>query len=51
MDWLTRVSQRPGVARGVAYGVPPGEEEQWSEERKAQYRRSGSKITKPASDD
>ena len=51
MDWLSRVRQRPGVARGVAYGVPPGEEEQWSEERKAQYRRNGSKITAPASQD
>jgi GST-like protein len=51
MDWLTRVRQRPGVSRGVAYGVPLGEEENWSEERKAQYRRSGSKITNPASED
>ena len=51
MDWLTRVRQRPGVSRGVAQGAPPGEEEHWSEERKAQYRRSGSKITNPASDD
>ena len=50
MEWLTRVRQRSGVKRGVAYGVPPGEGEKWSKERKDQYRRSGSKITNPASD-
>jgi len=50
LDWLVRVRQRPGVARGITYGVPAGEEDKWSEERKAQYRRNGSQITNPAPD-
>ena len=42
--WVDRVRARPGVARGLAYGVPESEIDQWSEQRKAQYRRSGSSI-------
>ena len=41
LDWVNRVRARPGVERGIAYGVPAGEIDQWSEERKAQYRRNG----------
>jgi GST-like protein len=44
MDWLKRVRARPGVGRGLAHGVPPDEVDQWSEERKALYRRSGASI-------
>ena len=47
VDWVTRVRARPGVARGIAYGVPEDEIDQWSDERKAQYRNSGAKITNP----
>ena len=49
LDWVNRVRARPGVERGIAYGVPAGEIDQWSEERKAQYRRNGAQIANPAS--
>ncbi|MEM7101197.1 MAG: glutathione S-transferase N-terminal domain-containing protein [Pseudomonadota bacterium] len=42
--WVDRVRARPGVARGLAYGVPKDEIDQWSEERKAQYRNGGATI-------
>ena len=51
MDWINRVRARPGVERGIAYGVPAGEIDQWSEERKAQYRRNGAQIANPANQD
>ena len=51
MDWVNRVRARPGVERGIAYGVPAGEIDQWSEERKAQYRRNGAQIANPANQD
>ena len=43
-----RVRQRPGVGRGIAYGVPADEIDRWSPERRAQYRRNGSQITNPS---
>lgn len=49
LDWVNRVRARPGVERGIAYGVPAGEIDQWSEERKAQYRRNGAQIANPTS--
>ena len=51
LDWVNRVRARPGVERGIAYGVPAGEIDQWSEERKAQYRRNGAQIASPANQD
>lgn len=51
LDWVNRVRARPGVERGIAYGVPAGEIDQWSEERKAQYRRNGAQIANPANQD
>ena len=51
LDWVNRVRSRPGVERGIAYGVPAGEIDQWSEERKAQYRRNGAQIANPANQD
>ena len=47
VDWVNRVRARPGVERGIAYGVPAGEIDQWSAERKAQYRKNGSQIANP----
>lgn len=44
MAWIDRVRARPGVGRGLAYGVPEGEVDQWSEERKAQYAKGGASI-------
>lgn len=51
LDWVNRVRARPEVERGIAYGVPAGEIDQWSEERKAQYRRNGAQIANPANQD
>ena len=42
--WIDRVRARPAVERGLAYGVPEDEIDQWSEARKARYRRSGASI-------
>lgn len=44
MAWVDRVRARPGVERGLAYGVPKDEVDQWSDERKAQTTRGGASI-------
>ncbi|MEE2785601.1 MAG: glutathione binding-like protein [Pseudomonadota bacterium] len=44
VNWIKRVRARPGVERGLSYGVPKDEIDQWSEERKAQYRKGGASI-------
>ena len=44
MEWVDRVRARPAVERGLAYGVPKEEIDQWSEERKARTAKSGSSI-------
>lgn len=44
MDWVGRVRARPGVERGIAYGVPKDEVDQWSSERKASYAKGGASI-------
>ena len=44
MEWVDRVRTRPGVERGLGYGVPKDEIDQWSEERKARTARSGASI-------
>ena len=44
VEWVDRVRARPGVERGLGYGVPKEEIDQWSEERKARTARSGSTI-------
>jgi GST-like protein len=42
--WIARVRARPGVERGLAYGVPEDEIDQWSAARKDRYRKSGASI-------
>ncbi len=42
--WLERVRNRPGVRRGIAYGAPEGETEQWSEDTKKRYANMGAGI-------
>jgi GST-like protein len=42
--WVDRVRARPGVERGLAYGVPKDEVDQWSEARKAQVAAAGSTM-------
>ena len=44
VNWITRVRARPAVERGLAYGVPKDEIDQWSAERKAQYAKGGASI-------
>jgi GST-like protein len=43
-DWVKRVRARPGVGRGLSYGVPTDEIDQWSAKRKAAVAASGSII-------
>lgn len=44
VDWVARVRSRPGVERGISWGVPKDEIDKWSKERKAQYAKGGSSI-------
>ena len=44
MAWIDRVRARPGVARGLAYGVPEGEIDKWSKARRESYARGGASI-------
>lgn len=46
--WVDRVRARPGVERGLAYGVPKQEIDQWSEARKAQVAAGGSSMAATA---
>lgn len=48
VDWVHRVRARPGVGRGLAYGVPKDEIDQWSKDRKADYARGGASIASNA---
>ncbi len=42
--WVDRVRARPAVERGLKYGFPEGEVDQWSQETKARYAKGGSSI-------
>ena len=42
--WVDRVRARPAVERGLAYGVPADEIDQWSKERKNSYANGGASI-------
>jgi GST-like protein len=42
--WVDRVRARPGVGRGLAYGVPKEEVDQWSAARKAKVAAGGSAM-------
>ncbi len=44
MSWIERVRARPGVGRGLAYGVPEDEIDSWSKERRESYARGGASI-------
>ncbi|MCV6620247.1 MAG: glutathione binding-like protein [Cellvibrionaceae bacterium] len=45
LAWLKRLRSRPAFERGLAYGAPEGEVDQWSEETKARYAKAGNKIS------
>ncbi len=42
--WLKRIRARPAVERGLAYGAPAGETDQWSEDTKKRYAAGGASI-------
>ena len=44
MEWVDRVRARPGVGRGLAYGVPESEIDQWSADRKKTYAAGGASM-------
>ena len=45
MAWIDRVRARPAVERGLSWGVPKNEIDQWSAKRKADYAKSGASIS------
>ena len=44
MEWVRRCRARPGVERGISFGVPTDEIDRFSQERRAQYRQGGAGI-------
>ncbi|GAA6151599.1 glutathione S-transferase family protein [Pseudoteredinibacter isoporae] len=46
LGWLKRLRARPAFERGLAYGAPEGEVDQWSEKTKARYAQAGNRISK-----
>ena len=44
LAWMKRMRARPGVGRGLAWGAPEGEVDQWSESTKARYAKGGASI-------
>lgn len=44
MAWLDRVRARPAVGRGLAYGAPKDQVDQWSKDRKSKYARIGASM-------
>ena len=44
MAWIDRVRARPAVERGLSYGMPKDEIDQWSEKRKKETAASGAII-------
>ncbi len=44
VDWVNRVRARPGVERGISFGVPKEEIDKFSAERRAQYKKGGGSI-------
>jgi len=48
VDWVHRVRARPGVERGISFGVPKDEIDKFSKERRQQYRQNGAGIASNA---
>ena len=44
MDWLKRVRSRPGVERGISFGVPKAEIDTFSKDRRESYTNDGGNI-------
>ena len=49
VDWVHRVRARPGVERGISFGVPKDEIDKFSKERREQYKRNGGSIASNSS--
>jgi GST-like protein len=44
VDWLKRVRARPGVDRGLKYGIPKDEVDTWSSETRKRYAKMGASM-------
>lgn len=44
VDWVKRVRARPGVERGISFGVPKDEIDKFSQERRERYKQNGGGI-------
>lgn len=44
VDWVHRIRARPGVERGISFGVPEDEIDKFSKERRKQYKKGGDGI-------
>ena len=44
VDWVHRVRARPGVERGISFGVPKDEIDKFSKERREQYKKNAGSI-------
>ena len=44
LGWVHRVRARPGVERGISFGVPKDEIDKFSKERREQYKKNGGSI-------
>jgi len=48
-DWMNRVRARPGVERGISFGVPKDEIDKFSKERREKYKQNGGNIASNSS--
>ena len=49
VEWVHRVRARPGVERGISFGVPKDEIDKFSKERRKQYQQNGGGIASNSS--
>ena len=49
VDWVHRIRARPGVERGISFGVPKDEIDKFSKERRKQYQQNGGGIASNSS--
>ncbi|MEM6653489.1 MAG: glutathione binding-like protein [Pseudomonadota bacterium] len=44
VDWVSRVRARPGVDRGLKYGIPKEEVDKWSSDTRKRYAKMGASM-------